>query len=484
MSRKLAITIDCGGSLTKITYRLWTSSKEYTTSYLWMSPEVETVTTSELNEYFETKGWLGTPSPKQQAYLEVENNYYVVGSFAKEFDAEDRIYELKYENALYKVLAAIGVVLQNHDIKQIKKAIPTWIGVLLPWDEYSDRKRFTSKLKSLLTSYKFRGLAIKIKCEPKSIIVRPEGGGIYTLFLLKKHRKFFDDKRIGIVQFGHRNLTGFYVEDGQVQKGESPQLGLTIFLDRVIDLTSGLNRENLLKAINNAVIEANLSRKTNEKPIYCNRTKHKDYDLVRTGTPDWSRLESIKSLATAKDRSLRESEINDIAKAIEISLREYRKKVSKWLDKVFSLKLDYLIFSGGAVTLLLPVLEDYCNSYRRARLANPIDRLENCPYYYFQPKKEAFEDEYQSEYERVTKEDIELVSDYFLTSELVKTLNMSFRDINELSLHYRFIDVFGIFGFLLRQEIYSQKSVPKSLSKVSKVEAANPAISSEAKKNG
>lgn len=116
---KLVITVDCGASMTKVVYELQKSSSERIKSYFWMPPEIERISSAELKEYFELKGWIGLADPIQQAYLKVEENYcYVVGKLARQFHPEDRVFQLKYENALYKIMSAIGVVLQKHQIKE------------------------------------------------------------------------------------------------------------------------------------------------------------------------------------------------------------------------------------------------------------------------------------------------------------------------------------------------------------------------------
>ena len=48
---------------------------------------------------------------------------------------------------------------------------------------------------------------------------------------------------------GHRNLTALFFRSGALVSGDSPLLGFSTFLDRVIAQTSGLNRERLTLAI-------------------------------------------------------------------------------------------------------------------------------------------------------------------------------------------------------------------------------------------
>lgn len=478
---KLTIVVDCGASLTKIVYRLWKSSKEIITTYEWMLPDLESVSAEELNEYFETKRWFKEEDPKRFAYLKTGDTNHVVGKFAKKFNPDDRIFELKYENALYKVMAAIGVILQKNGVKT-KKALPTWIGVLLPWDEYSDRERFAGALVKMLSNYKFREQTIKIKASEKTLLVRPEGAGIYSSFVLQGKSEYFQDRKVGIAQFGHRNITGFNVDEGQVEEGTSPKIGWVTFLDEVVKNTSGLDRESLLKAICDAILESSIDKYTKNTVlrIYRSKWSHEagksnelvHYNLGRTETPSWADLEAIKSLATARDSSLREAEIKDIATAIDIALRKYRKQVRKWLDKTFPADLDCLIFSGGAAKLLLPELEDYCNSYRRTE-NDTSTRYVAC--YEYLTELDA---EY-GEYEGADDGYIETIGDSSLAARLANQLNMSEWDIEELSLDTRYVDPYGLFEYILvleKQQLEKQKEAEKK----AKVKAAKAAKLAEA----
>ena len=63
---------------------------------------------------------MSNPSPIRQAYLKVNQQTFVVGYFASKFDPEDRLQEIKYENALYKTLAAVGVIAESEPILILK----------------------------------------------------------------------------------------------------------------------------------------------------------------------------------------------------------------------------------------------------------------------------------------------------------------------------------------------------------------------------
>jgi hypothetical protein len=113
----LSLCVDCRGSATKIVYQL---EEEDSPKYLLMSPEVEQVPASQLQKYFDRLLWRGDPAPNQEAWLQVDGKTFVVGEFAQYFDPSDRLHEVKYENALYKVLTAIGVIAQKSGLNTRK----------------------------------------------------------------------------------------------------------------------------------------------------------------------------------------------------------------------------------------------------------------------------------------------------------------------------------------------------------------------------
>jgi hypothetical protein len=128
------LSLDVGGSQTKIIYQLAGSQKP---NFLLMPPVLEEIASSKLNSYMTRLGWIGSPSPDQQLWVVWNSRVVVLGDFATNFDPQDRIRELKYENALWKVLAAIGLIVEISKIKvSPKKPLKLELALLLPWNEY------------------------------------------------------------------------------------------------------------------------------------------------------------------------------------------------------------------------------------------------------------------------------------------------------------------------------------------------------------
>ncbi|NJO30057.1 MAG: ParM/StbA family protein [Richelia sp. SL_2_1] len=342
------LSVDVGGSQTKIIYQFPGWDKPLC---LLMSPGVEQITKSDLKRYYDQLGWIGAPSDEQQAWVEWKGNIFVVGDFTSEFAPQDRILERKYENALYKVLAAIGVILSKHDIKPKRRKnaesqslyINLYIGLLLPWNEYNDRKRFQEQLELMLRSLKFRGQSWNVNlC---AFECRPEGGGLAAIRIKQKGLDWLQKNKVAVLMFGHRNVTAIYFDSGAIKQGDSPLLGFITLLDDVCRRVSGLERDKLAASIFETI----------------DYSKHHIYHNECTVHPKWEESKAIAALATAKDETLRASEIEDIVFSIKLAIPTYWNQIKKWLDKnIFSMPSEVII-GGGAAEFLEPELEEYFN---------------------------------------------------------------------------------------------------------------------------
>ena len=316
-----------------------------------MSPGVEQITKSDLKRYYDQSGWLGAPSDEQQAWVEWKGSIFVVGDFTSEFAPQDRILERKYENALYKVLAAIGVILSKHDVKSKRRKnassqsikVNLYIGLLLPWTEYNDRKRFQEQLDLMLRSLKFRGQSWNVNlC---AFECRPEGGGLAAIRIKQKGLEWLQENKVVVLMFGHRNVTAIYFDGGAIKRGDSPLLGFSTFLDDVCNRGSGLERDKLAASIFETI----------------DNSRYHIYDDECTVHPKWEESKAIATLATAKDETLRKLEKEDIVKAIKLAIPSYWNQIKKWLDKNIYSMPDEVIIGGGAAVFLEPELEEYFN---------------------------------------------------------------------------------------------------------------------------
>ena len=338
------LSVDVGGSQTKIIYQLAGSQKP---NYLLMPPAVEEITKPKLDGFMARLGWIGSPHPDQQLWVEWNERVVVLGDFASSFDPQDRLGELKYENALWKVLGAIGLIVEINKLKvSPKKTLKVELALLLPWNEYSDRKKFSEQLQKMLAGFQVRKMALKVSLE--RFLCRPEGGGLAAIRIKQQGIDWLRSKQLGVLMFGHRNTTALYFDRGQLKSGDSPLLGFATMLDMVVEMTSGLDRERLAGAIFQA-------RHALLKEIYS-----ADYSYTRH--PDWSKNAAIIDLASAKDPDLRNKEVQDIAKAISVATTEYWDKLQRWMSRVLPSELDEVIIGGGAAYYVEPELEGYFNA--------------------------------------------------------------------------------------------------------------------------
>ena len=430
---KLFLCVDPGGSQTKIIYQLTRDKKP---RYLLMPPEVEQIKESNLKRYLEKESSMSNPSPIRQAYLEVKERTFVVGYFADKFDPEDRLIEIKYENALYKTLAAVGVIAKSSKLNP--KKISLQLAILLPWNEYEDRSKFYNKLKEYLSSFVFRGLSFSVQLD--KFICRPEGGGLAAIHTRKKGSDWQQDKKLGILMFGHRNITALYFEYGELT-GDSPLIGFSKFLDNVISRTSGLDRDRIASAIFKG-----LESKRTESYSSSHSASHTFY-------PQWSSLDAISELANAKDRDLRALEIREVSDAIEIATEEYWATVSKWLAKIFPSDLDSVVISGGASRFLEPDLEKHFNCQHDYRT------------------KSGYSSSYlrTGEYRRLKydRHFTPMVWGAGFAEEIKEILALEGEKETENSLSYRLVDAYGLFDLLISK---NQSKAKKRVSQSTKQE--------------
>ena len=307
---------------------------------------------------------------------------------------------------MYKILAAIGVIVQTN-FGATRKKIKIQLGLLLPWDEYKDRKRLLGELKRISPEYEFRGCQIRVKIE--RFLCYPEGGGIAMSRVKEKGLAWFKQQRLGILMLGDRNWTGLCFEQGQIKQGASPLEGFSFLLDRIIDSAPCLlNREKLNNAIFKGIAEIDQGQ----------------YELPK---PSWSELEAIESLATARNINLRKSEIEDIDQAITLAAQDWSVKLKHFLGEMFPQKLTELNVCGGALPFFRPSIENYFNCLvsDSAHNCSPID---------------------------IAKPYTQVLANGGVTEKVAQTLNFKSIIAVESAFSVRFADVFSLMEYLKVEE--------------------------------
>ena len=346
----LFLVVDAGGSQTKIIYQ---TPEADSPEFFLMPPEVEPISQAQFNRYQERIGWLGSPSAQQQSWFVVDNQLWVAGAFAAEFDPTDRLHEKKYENALYKVLAAVGIVVQK--LKMTRRKISLHLALLLPWQEFNDRQAFETQLQVLLEDFSFRGQSLKVKL--KSFLCRPEGGGLAATRMRQQGLEWFQEQRLVVLLFGHRNTSALYFEYGQFKAGDSPLYGFSQMIDLLVARYSVLDKQALLLALVKAMQAERKEHDYKARMYESGAFGRAQYHTIRY--PHWGSTKALSELVSVRDQALREAEVNNLAKAVEAALDEYWEKLEAWLLRVVPNDLDEVIVSGGAALLLEPKLRTF-----------------------------------------------------------------------------------------------------------------------------
>ena len=334
----LETVLDLGYSSTKIGYICGKRSQIH---YLPLPPALEFPTAEQLERYHSSNWMKG--GVINDAWVEVDGKIVATGGLAEQFDPIDSMSELKYERALFKTLAAIGICAELHFTKR-KRELLVALSILLPANEYQDRYKFLEKLKAYLEKgYKFRDRQLQVKLE--LFVPRPEGAGLAIALMIEKGTQWWLTQILGILVFGHRNITGHVFKSGIKDISQSPLLGFTIFLDLVMSRKSGLEPQLLMKAIFKSL------------PI---RDRYIEENGSVSGF-DWGQCPSIAALATARDLDLRLAEIAEIKNAIDFAWVEYWQKITKKFLSKLAKDLDTVVISGGTALFLAPLLEDFFN---------------------------------------------------------------------------------------------------------------------------
>lgn len=314
--RDVIMSLDPGESLTKVVYQVVGERKS---NLLAMHPEVIVVAKSSIENYISAR--LGNPRPEAEAYGTLsDGKCFIVGNLAREFLATSSMKELKYERAVYKVLAAIGVVAASSDLPN---RFGVALAVLLPWNEYPDRERFEKLLYVSLKNYTFRGSKLRVKLE--HFECKPEGSGLAMARIGEKGLDWFRSRPIVTLMFGHRNTSALVFDSGKLSQIHSgtTELGFHVLVDSVMRRTSGQNTDKLTKAIFSLGNAANAL----ESPV-------------------------LRNLVRATSAEQREAEITQIANAIAAAREEYWVRLCAWLSSLTAFRelncADAIIAGGGA----------------------------------------------------------------------------------------------------------------------------------------
>jgi len=313
------MTFDPGYSLSKIVYQVNDEPKQI----LWMPSEVKKVSESMLKRGFSrgtdpvTNAWIRTsvdPSPVAVGFL-AKNNFGMA-----------RIDLPKYQQAVYKILAAIGAIVAERK----ERTINLKLGVLLPYSEMGNGDDLELALKDVLKEFYFREKKIKVKMSDFEFV--PEGYGLLMLALRQRGELWFNNSEVTVLMFGHRNSSCLNFKKGVLVKKHSAtsDIGFARFSDWLIEQRPGLKADSIAKKLTELAL------------IYLDRTPEK-MEFKATSS-------QVQFLAKeAGYRGSRDYQL--LADAIVAVRNDYWDLLSEWLESVIPLSSTDLIVAGGASIL-------------------------------------------------------------------------------------------------------------------------------------
>jgi hypothetical protein len=320
------IGFDPGSSLTKVIYTAQASSPKI----LVMEPHV--FTTSLIPE---TPISFGSVDPLHHAWLKLhsqDENCYLVGSLAKNQLASLRLNQLKHEQALYKLLAIVGVIAQRENLQRFGIEI----AALLPYGEYENRKQLEKEMQTALRVFYFRGKRLNVSL--KVFICAPEGGGLAWSLRNVKGEAWFNQKTIVVLMFGHRNTSCLTFRLGQLVPAFSSTTALGFFhlLQGVVRRTAGQHHETMATPI-----------------FLMGANPHPDHPLMR-------------QLLLSSEPQNKIIEAKQLSDAIAVARTEHWKSLSHWISDALPAHLDALVISGGGAQYFRAELTQFLD------WANPV----------------------------------------------------------------------------------------------------------------
>lgn len=359
----LNIVVDVGASETKVLYGFDNDKK---VNYFSIAPEIQKIALSVFKDYLnevsstqELFGISGVVNPLKQLWIQEFDSVIAVGDLAVSLEAKNNLTQQKYENAAYKIMAVLGIVLEKNNLIA-KSDLTINLGTLLPIEELSDSQRFENFLRDKLKSYIFRDMSVKINLN--KFICKPEGAGLVLARCKLKGQSHFAKSKIGVLMLGHRNVTSLYFDSGVLKKSSSPLLGFAFMICSIKKATFGLDEASIIQKFYQAWKQSGPYQEpgypgNNETlPELISSKSHDDH----LHYPEWLGVYCLKDLTKAENKDLRLAEAKDLGKAIDFAQKKYIGQIFSWLKENLP-PCDEVIISGGSAIFLKPFLEFYFN---------------------------------------------------------------------------------------------------------------------------
>jgi hypothetical protein len=332
------VVMDFGGYSTRILYQSTQPNSE--PNSLVMEAQISTVSTELAKSH--TDNNLNSAAPENLAWVAVGDDCRAVGYLAvSHFNAHIGLSGLKYEDAIYKALAAIWVISRR---LQLNSKFSLDLAVMLPPGEFNDGEQFFVLLSNALQSYQTPTSNLKVNLKVKHAF--QEGAGICAMHC-QSLRNAFAEKVIAYLMVGYRNASVLVSARGVVGKGKTSDLGMIRMTELVQERTSGYNAASLTKA-------------------------HCEADPCGIACADYTNLSRRHFLPLTRARNLkqRQLEADQLIEAIKLARIDYSRMLTCWLTEVMPSNVDELVFCGGTAEYLKPELRDYFAVYPQSWHAN------------------------------------------------------------------------------------------------------------------
>lgn len=333
------LSIDLGSSKTKA---VWSNGCQTTQcQFLTMEPEVLQCDEDYLSAYRSKRVNLyATSSEDVWLKLNKNDNAYAVGFLATVLLANVNLNALKYESALYKILAVAGIVAE----RQQTTSLTINLAVLLPWSEWSDRHKLHEIVSKALKSFWFRGTHYRIKLKQWNTL--PEGAGVTINRCTGLSQA---TKTIVTLVFGHRNSSCLVFERGMLVEGDTTDLGFYRLIDYIVNQTSGQNPHRLTQSI---------------------------YQLGNPLNPD---NPLVKSLCKSQRLENQNREVIELIEAITQAQKSYWELINQWLIAKVPSYVNEIVVAGGTAKYLYSHLSQHFSGISCYWGTDWQDKIENQP---------------------------------------------------------------------------------------------------------
>jgi hypothetical protein len=311
------VAIDYGSSSLKI---LCDTELHEAPKYFMLEPEVIETPSLAIDKYRQSHEYEFLPTTNE-VFVGVGQTYYAVGKLARQqFRATSNLARLKMSYAVPRTLAAVWLAAQKCSVGEKFRLVLT---CLLPAGEYEDRHYLETDLKAALECFETPTGIHQVRMARFRCV--PEGAGLSMFY--RKHRNL-EDSSLGVIMLGHRNTSCFVVTGNVSRNFHSSDLGFSKLVLDIQAQTSGYRESDIT-----AVVARYLLASDRDK----------------------SRLNKLLLQTTAIGR---ESELEKLVLAIDLSLAIYINAVIEWLT-VRLVDIDRLVVGGGIAPIFADLLETH-----------------------------------------------------------------------------------------------------------------------------